>query len=192
MQCGNDRTAWLLEGFVASSHFAPIWRRPLCLFSKEVGSFFLSSHTRGHRRRSRGPGPPMWPSCAISLTSTHCCQGLIVGNEATFLSKDFAALPATFPLNVHLIKQKNAWNNLVPMVRFITILPSSPSPFVGNSLNRSPSFCWMLLGHMYIQWLPTCAQHPHPSKCFCFFLWRKIRIAGPAALLVTPALPQKL
>ena len=80
-----------------------------------------------------------------------------MGNGATFLSKEFAALQATFRLNVHLIKQKSAWNNLVLVVRFITILPSSPSLFVGNSLNRSPSFFWILLGYMYIQWLTTCA-----------------------------------
>jgi hypothetical protein len=81
---------------------------------------------------------------------------VIVGNEATFLPKDFAALQAAFPLNVHLVKQKNAWNNLVLMERFITIFTSSPSLFVGNSLNRSPSFYWVPPGYIYIQWLSTC------------------------------------
>jgi hypothetical protein len=64
MQSGNGTTAVLLECLLASSHSASNWTKPLCLCSKEVGgetlsprgkgSFLLSSHTRGHRRRSRG------------------------------------------------------------------------------------------------------------------------------------------
>ena len=38
------------------------------------GSFLLSSHTRGHCRRSRGPASPMWPSFAIGLASNHRCH----------------------------------------------------------------------------------------------------------------------
>ena len=47
---------------------------------------------------------------------------VIVGNEATFLLRDFAALQAAFHLNVHLVKPKNGWNKLVLMARIITNL----------------------------------------------------------------------
>ena len=47
---------------------------------------------------------------------------VVVGNGAAFLVKDFVALQAASPRYVHLANQKNAWNNLMPMARSITIL----------------------------------------------------------------------
>ena len=47
---------------------------------------------------------------------------VIVGNPATFLVRDFAALQAAAPLNVHLVRQKSAWNNKELMARIITML----------------------------------------------------------------------
>jgi hypothetical protein len=47
---------------------------------------------------------------------------VIVGNQATFLVRDFAALQAAAPRNVHLVRQKSAWNNKELMARIISML----------------------------------------------------------------------
>jgi hypothetical protein len=47
---------------------------------------------------------------------------VIVGNHATFLVRDLAALQAAAPPNVHLVRQKSAWNNQQLMCRIINML----------------------------------------------------------------------
>ena len=47
---------------------------------------------------------------------------VLIGNETTFPKSAFAALQAASPGNVHLVRQKSAWNNKNLMTRIITIL----------------------------------------------------------------------
>jgi hypothetical protein len=55
---------------------------------------------------------------------------VLVGNEATLLVRDFAALQAALPRNVHLIRQKSAWNNKQLMARIITMLALALRPYL--------------------------------------------------------------
>lgn len=57
---------------------------------------------------------------------------VIVANEATFLVRDFAALQAACPPNVHLVRQKSAWNNKQLMTRIISMLALAIRPHLGT------------------------------------------------------------
>ena len=54
---------------------------------------------------------------------------VLVGNFATFLVREMAALKAAAPPNVHLIRQKTAWNNKQLMAWIITRLAVALSGF---------------------------------------------------------------
>jgi hypothetical protein len=54
---------------------------------------------------------------------------VLIGNQATFLARDFDALQASCPRNVHLIRQKSAWNNKAVMVRILAFLAVALNPF---------------------------------------------------------------
>ena len=59
----------------------------------------------------------------------------IVGNERTFLVRDREALRAACPSNVHLVRQKSAWNNIALCARIVKMLGAAlraycPVPFV--------------------------------------------------------------
>ena len=53
---------------------------------------------------------------------------VLVGNFATFLVRDMAALQAACPPNVHLVRQKSAWNNKQLMMRIMTMLAVALRP----------------------------------------------------------------
>jgi hypothetical protein len=53
---------------------------------------------------------------------------VIVGNERTFKAKDLAALTAARPPNVHLVRQKSAWNNVGLMRRVVRLLAEALQP----------------------------------------------------------------
>ena len=56
---------------------------------------------------------------------------VVVGNEATFLVRELVALQAAAPPNVHLVRQRSAWNNTELMRRIITMLAVALRPFLG-------------------------------------------------------------
>ena len=133
MQCGNGTTTVLLECFVASSHSAEIWTRPFCVFvpnemGKETssqrgeGSFLLSSHTKRASQEKQRACLTHVAFIRNRLDIQPLLPQVIVRNETNFLSRDVAALLTAPPLNVLLVKQKSAWNNLMLMARIVTIL----------------------------------------------------------------------
>lgn len=61
---------------------------------------------------------------------------IIIGNEATFQAKGFQALVAACPPNVHLIRQKSAWNNADVCRRVICLLGAALRAYLDSSPQR--------------------------------------------------------
>lgn len=57
---------------------------------------------------------------------------LVVGNEATFLVRDMAALRAACPANVVLVRQKSAWNNEFLCAQVVKLLVAALRPHLGR------------------------------------------------------------
>jgi hypothetical protein len=53
---------------------------------------------------------------------------VLIGNEATFLVRDMAALQGLCPANVHLLRCKSAWNNKAQMMKIIAMLAVALRP----------------------------------------------------------------
>lgn len=53
---------------------------------------------------------------------------VLIGNEATFLVRDMAALQGLCPANVHLLRCKSAWNNKAQMMKIISMLAVALRP----------------------------------------------------------------
>lgn len=57
---------------------------------------------------------------------------VVIGNEATFPAKELEALKASSPANVHLLRQKSAWNNIDTLVNIIELLAAALEPHTGE------------------------------------------------------------
>ena len=85
---------------------------------------------------------------------------VLVGNEATFLAGNMATLRAGCPPNVHLERQKSAWNNKQLMMRIITMLAVALRPHLD------------LLQPILL--LDTCRVHIAPevlNRCLALRIW---------------------
>ena len=79
---------------------------------------------------------------------------VLIGNCATFLQRDWAALTAACPANVHLIRQKSAWNNHETFSRIIRMVAAALRP----NLDRFQPILFMdaFRPHLHKRVLNTC------------------------------------
>ena len=111
----------------------------LCLFQGEMKGHILDGRKRGRCE----------PTQKVSQGKRRCCLthvGLVcdrsdiqpllpqvlVGTEATFKASEMSRLVAASPPNVHLVRQRSAWNNAALMKRIIKLLAKALQPFLGS------------------------------------------------------------
>lgn len=111
----------------------------LCLYQGDVKGTIFGS-------RKRGPGELVQK---VSVGKRRCCLthvGLIcdrpylqpllpqfiVGNEATFKERDMRLLRAACPTNVHIVRQRSAWNNAELMMCIIRRIAVVLQPYAAE------------------------------------------------------------
>ena len=118
----------------------PAGRAPLRINLDETSIALFQGHSKGNvffRKRKRAPDTE--PLQKASLATKRTCfthVGLIcdepalqpllpqvlIGNEETFKAGAVAGLQAACPQNVHLLRQKSAWNNVEARKQVIRLL----------------------------------------------------------------------
>lgn len=119
----------------------------ICLFQGAgKGAVFVD------KRRRRGEGEPALsaePAQDVPQAKRRCClthvafvcdrhdlqpllPQIIVGNEHTFPAGAFAALQASCPANVRLVRQKSAWNNAELCGKVVQWLAEALGPRLGD------------------------------------------------------------
>ena len=99
---------------------------------------------------------------------------VLIGNEQTFLEGDMAALRAACPANVHLVRQKSAWNNAETCKAIIRLLAEALRPHLASK------------GLQPVLLLDAAPCHLHPSIfqcCAANGIWPIVVPAGLTWLL---------
>ena len=125
---------------------------------------------------------------------------VVIGNCATFLVRDWTQLNAESPVNVHLIRQKSAWNNEGVCRRIIRLLGAALRPFSARfqpillmdarrvHLHPSIARCcaaegiWLLIVPAKLTWLlQPCDTHAFQSyKAYLKAAYQRMRVDAAA------------
>ena len=170
----------------------PAGRAPLRINLDETSIALFQGHSKGVAFfRKRKHAPDTEPLQKASLATKRTCfthVGLIcdepalqpllpqvlIGNEQTFLERDMAALRAECPANVHLVRQKSAWNNAETCKAIIRLLAEALRPHLASR------------GLQPVLFLDAAPCHLHPSIfqcCAAHGIWPIVVPAGLTWLL---------
>lgn len=105
----------------------------VCLFQGgSKGTVFVTKTKKPQQKVSRGKR-----RCCLTHVGLICDRPgvqavlpqVIIGNRQTFLVRELAALQAACLPNVHLLRQKSAWNNIDTMIYVIRLLGAALEPY---------------------------------------------------------------
>lgn len=139
--------AWQWFNYYSSQ--LPVGKRMLRINLDETSLCLFQGHSKGTVFASKKRPRDGEPVQNVPTRKRRCCLthiGLvcdvpelqpllpqfIVGNEATFLVRDFVALQALCPANIVLVRQKSAWNNEFLCAQVVARLAAALQPHLGQ------------------------------------------------------------
>ena len=138
--CRQARATWRWYNYVDAQ--VPTTKKVLRLNLDETSTCLYQGSAKGNIFVSRGRRPTQ----AVPRAKRRCCltniavvcdvseiqpllPQLVVGNEATFKAGAFAALRASSPANVVLLRQRSAWSNQVLCAWLVRRIGAALAPF---------------------------------------------------------------
>ena len=121
----------------------------VCLFQGSSKGTVVVRKRKIRDQAHHGAAAPLEPVQKVSRSTRRTCMThvafvcdrpdiqpllpqVVIGNEHTFPAAAFAGLVGSAPKNVHLVRQKSAWNNSALFVLIIKALAGVLAPYLGE------------------------------------------------------------